>query len=284
MKTKIAIVALAAAAFTACNKNETPAEVSPYITINTSVGELTTKAITRATATAFETGDQISVYAYESGDVSKQVVTNSINTFSGSAWTASPMMRWKDLSSSHDFVAIYPTHAITSFTAESYTLTDVMTTNDILVATTISRTASQGIVPLTFDHVMAKVVVNLTFRNEFDGTPTVSSVSTSAQKEATVNFVTKIATATGSAATATFTGTTANTTYAAILAPQSIRTIDIVINGKTYTYTHGQDFVLGGGMVQTISLIVGRNKIELGSVTINDWGTGSEITGGEAID
>lgn len=282
MKTK-AIMALlvATTVMMSCNKSDEPT-VSEFIDISTTIGSLSTKS-TRATSTAFETGDKISVYAYESGDVSKLVETNSINTLNGDAWTASPAMRWKDLTSSHDFVAIYPTHAVTSFTAENVVLTDNLATNDLLVATTTARTASQGVVPLVFDHVMSKVVLSLTFRNEFDGTPTVSAVTTPAQKEATVNFLTKTATATGTAATAAFTATTANTTYAAVFAPQSIRTIDIVINGSTYTYTHPSDIVLVGGKVVTIPLIVGRTKIEVGSVTINDWGTGAEITGGEAL-
>ena len=34
----------------------------------------------------------------------------------------------------------------------------------------------------------------------------------------------------------------------------------------------------------TVTLIVGRNRIELDQVVINDWGAAEDITGGEAVD
>jgi len=42
--------------------------------------------------------------------------------------------------------------------------------------------------------------------------------------------------------------------------------------------------MLNKGKVQTVKLIVGRNRIELDQVTINDWENTQPIEGGEAVD
>lgn len=284
---KITLTALAAISLlSSCNKEGENTPPSEFISISTSIGTLTpmsAKASTRATSTAFVAGDQISVYAYESGDVTKGVVDNSINTYDGTSWTAVPLMKWKDMTSAHDFVSTFPTRVITDFSAEAVTLTEDIATNDVLVATTANRTASQHEVPLIFDHIMGKVVVSLTFRTEFDGTPTVTDVNTSAKQDAAVDFLTKTATATGTATDVSFTATTANTVYEAVIVPQTITAINIVIAGSTYTYTHPSDITIENGKIQAISLIVGRERIELGSISINDWTTGDPIEDGEAL-
>lgn len=280
--TALAVISL----LSSCNKNEQNTPPSEFISISTSIGTLapmSAKAEVRATSTAFQAGDLISVYAYESGDVTKRVIDNSINTYDGTAWTATPMMKWKDMMSAHDFVSTFPTRAIVNLSAEVITLTEDIVTNDVLVATATNRTAPQGDVSLMFDHIMGKVVVTLTFRNEFDGTPTVTEVSTLAKQNATINFPTATATATGEVSKTIFTVTTANRDYAAVMVPQAIRTINIVIAGSTYTYTHARDITIENGKIQTISLIVGRERIELGSISINDWGPGASIEGGEAV-
>ena len=40
---------------------------------------------------------------------------------------------------------------------------------------------------------------------------------------------------------------------------------------------------LEAGKYTTLNLIVGRNKIELGEVSINDWTEGTTIDGGQAM-
>lgn len=60
--------------------------------------------------------------------------------------------------------------------------------------------------------------------------------------------------------------------YASIMVPQSdFRTIIIRIDDKDYTYTHSSVINLESGKYTTVNLIVGRDRIELGDVTVNDW-------------
>ena len=280
MKLKlVTMVAMAATlAFTSCNNEDSNAvELSKYITVEAGMGSLS-----RATATAFETGDAISVYAWTGSNAEVQtplVVNNAVNTYDGTKWTASPQMLWADVTTPHYFFGVYPSKTITDFTADSYD-----TVADVLVATVLGegRTSAGGIVPMIFDHIMSRIVVNLTFRTQWDGAPTVTSLAVNVQPGATVNYLTKTVTATGTASDFALGVTTANTSYEGIVIPQTASIIKIVIDGKTYTYTHPTGFTLESGKIQTVNLIVGRDEITLGSITINEWTAGDTIDGGEA--
>lgn len=273
----ISIIAMAAT-MSSCNKDNEAPEVSKYITIDAGVGSLT-----RATSTAFETNDKVSIYAWTGSNTAVQtplVVDNALNTYDGTKWTAVPQMLWKDNTTAHYFLGVYPTKAITDFTADTYA-----TTPDLLVATVLDegRKATAGIVPMMFDHVMAKLTVNLTFRSEFGTTlPTVESVTVNAQPGAVVNYLTKTATADGSAVEVAMTVITTNTAYSQVVSPQSINNITINIADQPYVYNNATGFALATGKIQTVNLIVGRDKIELGSMSINDWATGDTIDDGEA--
>ncbi len=268
-------------------------ETAEYITVNTSIGSLSRTTTTNGTQ-SFAKDDQISVYAWTgSSDVVNtdgMVVNNSINTYDGTKWIASPQMLWKDMITPHYFLGVYPNKAITDFVADTYTL-DVtkQEQSDLLVA--VNRGADNAgfiatntAVPLQFDHVMAKLIVNLTFRNQWATTPTVTNVTTSNLKDkATVNYLTKTATVTAEEATnIELQAATANTTYQSIMVPQAGEnvTITIRIGEKNYIYTG--TVKLESGKYTTVNLIVGRDEITLGSVSINDWGAGTTINGGEA--
>ena len=269
-------------------------DTAEYIPVNTSIGSLTRTATADDGTQTFVKDDKISVYAWTgSADVVNadgMVVNNSINTYNGTKWTASPQMLWKDMSSVHFFLGVYPSKEITDFTADAYTL-DVtkQEQSDLLVAVNTGTdnagfTATNTAVPLQFDHVMAKLIVNLSFRNQWATTPTVTSVTTGNLKgKATVNYLTKSATVTAEDATnIELPVATANTTYQSIMVPQAGNdaTIAIKIGEKDYTYTG--TVKLESGKYTTVNLIVGRDGITLGSVSINDWGEGTTINGGEA--
>ena len=277
-------ILLLVTALTACNhdnnENDVP-QAAKFITIDAAVG-----AQTRATATAFEPGDRVSIYAWTgSPDAvpAQRVADNAVNTLDadGTRWTATTQMLWKDATTPHYFLGIYPSKAVTDFTADTYT-----EATDLLVATALGEgrkaTDGNGLVPLMFHHVMARLDVNLTFRTQFGGTPTVQSVTVEALPGAVVNYLTKTATAAGTAGSVAMTATAAPTAYTRTLAPQSIRTVTITIGGKAYVYTHPTDFTLVAGKIQTMNLFVGRDAITLGSVSVEDWTTGTDIPGEEA--
>lgn len=71
--------------------------------------------------------------------------------------------------------------------------------------------------------------------------------------------------------------------FQAIVVPQSdFSEITVTIGGKDYTYTHSGEIKLESGKYTTVNLTVGRDRIELGDVTVNYWQQGEVINGGEA--
>ena len=300
MRTKIYLFALMTMALTlgSCSDNDNGigGEASKYITVSTSIGNMTRVATDENGGQKFVEGDEISVYAW-TGDAtvapetSERVVNNSINKLTNGSWVSTPNMLWKNNRDKHYFIGVYPTAAISDLTAGEYTL-DVtkQEASDLLVAVNtdgISYNADERqTVPLTFTHVMAKLIVNLQYRSQFGGTPTVKSlVIQNAASDASVNFLTKAVTVATDAARAdqSLIATKANEQYESIVVPQSgITKIAITIGEKQYIYTHTSDIKLESGKYTVVNLIVGRDEIILGDVSIDEWGEGDKITGGEA--
>lgn len=297
MNKKLGFIAVAALAFVlgSCDKGGNNVLPSKYITISTNIGSLSRVATAEDGSQSFTNGDKISVYAWTGSNtaVGSLVVNNSVNTYNGTAWTASPVMLWKDMVTPHYFIGVYPFRTVTDFTADPYTLDPAKQTDaDVLAANVLGKGVSAqeavgGVVPLNFGHLMSKLVVNLNFRNQWTTTPTVGSVSVPATTTATINYLTMAVTA-GTADNMTLPAlTTPNAGYAlsysSVVVPQTIKSIVITIEGKTYTYTNSKGINLKQGNIQVVNLIVGRNMIELGSVVIKNWNTGETIDGGEAL-
>ena len=300
MRTKTYLFALMTMALTlgSCSDNESGigGEASKYITVSTNIGNMTRVATDENGGQKFVEGDEISVYAW-TGDAivapetSERVVNNAINKLTNGSWVSTPQMLWKNNRDKHYFIGVYPTAAISDLTAGEYTL-DVtkQETSDLLVAVNtdgISYNADeQQTVPLTFTHVMSKLIVNLQYRNQFGGTPTVKSlVIQNAVSDASVNFLTKAVTVATDATRAdqSLVATKANEKYESIVVPQNgISKIVITIGDKQYIYTHPSDIKLESGKYTVVNLIVGRDEIILGDVSIDEWGEGDNISGGEA--
>ena len=303
MKKKTYLFALMAMALTlgSCSDNENGigGETSKYITVSTSIGNMTRVATDANGGQTFEEGDEISVYAW-TGDATvapetrERVVNNAINKLTNGSWVSTPQMLWKNNRDKHYFIGVYPTAAISDLSAGEY-IFDVnkQTESDLLVAVNKDGLSynvdEQQTVPLTFTHVMAKLVVNLTYKNQW-GTegPTVDKVVVGdAVKSATVNYLTKVITPSAVAedkANFDMPALTANKQYASIIIPQDgVQKITVVIGGKNFIYDNGTPFKFESGKVTTVNLVVGRDTITLNEVKITDWETSTPITG-EAVD
>lgn len=303
MKKKTYLFALMAMALAlgSCSDNENGigGEASKYITVSTNIGSMTRVATDADGNQAFEEGDKISVYAW-TGDATvvppsdERVVNNAINKLTNGSWIATPQMLWKNNRDKHYFIGIYPTALITNLTAAKYTMdVNKQEESDLLVAVNkdgISYSAGTNqTVPLTFTHVMAKLVVNLTYKNQW-GTegPTVGSVMVgNAVRNATINYLTKVvspSTADEDKANIELPAITANKQYASILIPQDgIQKITVKIGGTNYTYDNVTPFKFESGKITTVNLEVGRDGILLNDVKITNWETSTPING-EALD
>ena len=294
MNIKNLLLATTAILLAACSTDSDvlPPQDLGQIRVTASVGAMTRVAHS-GNSTTFETNDRISVYAWLGADNNMQrlVVDNSINTLGGDGtWTAEPQMLWTDNTSDHYFLGIYPErNGATDYDADPYTLDfNNQTASDLLVARTTAKPTGSA-VKLEFEHVMAKLVVNLSFRNEWTTAPEVASVTATACTEATVNYLenpVEVTPATGqNLVVIPFTGTSAS--FAGIMIPgqSGFRTINVTLeNGKVYTYTHSADIDLQPGRYTTVNLVLGRDRIELDDAGINvpDWEDGTSIDGAEA--
>ena len=303
MKTKTYLFVLMTMALVlgSCSDNENGigGETSKYITVSTSIGNMTRVATDANGDQTFEEGDEISVYAWTGAptvalEAHERVVNNAINKLTNGSWVSTPQMLWKNNRDKHYFIGVYPTAAISDLSAGEYTFDEnKQTESDLLVAVNkdgISYNADeQQTVPLTFTHVMAKLVVNLTYKNQW-GTegPTVDKVVVGdAVKSATVNYLAKVVTPSAVAedkANFDMPALTANKQYASIIIPQDgVQKITVVIGGKNFIYDNGTPFKFESGKVTTVNLVVGRDTITLNEVKITDWETSTPITG-EAVD
>ena len=300
MKTKYYIFALAAMTMTlgSCSdsENTTGTEAPKSITVSTSIGKMTRITTDEKGAQAFSEGDEISVYAWTgSADkvpaAAERVVNNAINKLTDKVWVATPQMLWKNNLDQHYFIGIYPTKNVDNLTADTYTFNaENQLASDLLVAVNVKGLSytkdAKDAVKLDFTHVMAKMVVNLTYKNQWGGTPTVKNVVVSdAVKEATINYLTKAVTPTATAqADFEVPATVANTQYVSVLIPQNgIQKLAITIGDKTFIYDNGTPFNFESGKITTINLEVGRDQVILDEVKISDWENGTTIKG-EAFD
>ena len=280
-------LAMLAATLTACSNDDNGGKAPKYINIDAQLSQPTKTTIAADGTMSFTAGDAISVYAW-TGSASTLpttadgfVVAGNTNTFNGSTWTASPQMLWKDLTSPHFFIATYPQRDITQ---TNFTLdTSKQSECDLMVATNLG-TDSKGIIatetaiPLAFDHLMAKLQVNLQFRNQWgESGPTSVAVSINSKSSATIDYLAKSVTPTGDASYINLPSVAAAVegyakSYESIVIPVSdLKNIKIAIDGHDYIYTHDTAIQLQGGKTTIVNLMVGRNEITLGSMSIKGW-------------
>ena len=304
----IAVAALGILALASCNKDHM-ADNTRLITVEARIGDMT-KATYEGNKSSFAAGDSLSLFAWIGDNTAipeKLVVNNVTNTLGeGGMWTPKIQMLWADVDIPHYFMAVSPARKVASFTADSYVLdpaADKFQQSDLLIATSLEGLeATSNPVQLTFDHAMAKLNVNLSFRNQW--TPQadlpattnveakVDSVFAMAKKSATIDYITKAVTATGENVQVPL-NKVQNAAWTTLMVPQAgFRTIRIALKGNddwlggngTYVFTHSADIPLVSGKYTTVNLIVGRDQITLDKdgITITDWAAGSVVNNGEA--
>ncbi len=294
-----------------CNKG-TSAPDSRTITVKASIGDMT-KVSYSGDKSAFAAGDNLALFAWTGENTAipaTLVVNNVVNTLDGESglWKPATQMLWDDMTTPHYFMAVSPARTVTSFTADPYTLdpaADKFQQSDLLIATSLEGLlATSNPVALTFDHAMAKLNVNLSFRNQW--TPQadlpaetnveakVDSVFAMSKNNATIDYISKAVTATGKNVKVAM-NKLANASWTSLVVPQEgFRSIVIALKGNdewlggngTYVFTHSADIPLVSGKYTTVNLIVGRDQITLdekaGGITITDWAAGAVINNGEA--
>ena len=284
------MAAVAGLVLAGCNKESVmPQGGAPDMTVTASIGDLT-KVTTTGVKTAFDKGDQLSLYAWTGSEkeVSEPLVVNGVvNTFDGESWVPATQMLWKNAKENHYFIGISPAHKVVSFTADEFVLnpaeyaaSDLLLAND-LSGQKVTKDLEPNPVSLTFSHALAKLNVHLKFRSQWAATPTVTSVATTAMNCYKVNYLTKAVTAYGDAAQValqplTTTPETYALSFSGLQVPQTgVTVITIKIDGKDFVYNAAEPIVLESGKITNIGLIVGREELFLDKTSVEDWTEGT---------
>lgn len=261
------------------------------ITIKANIGAMT-RVQYDGNATSFTSGDKISLYAW-TGDASAvsadKVVDGIENTYDGAKWVPASTMTWASMTEPHYFIGVYPARTVTDFAADPFTL-DVTgdNSNDLLFAANLDGLkAAAKVVPLSFNHAMAKVNINLNFRNQWDAAPTVTQVAVEAKSTATIDYVGQTVTATGNSTGVNVPETTPvagfKLSYTGLQIPQDgVKKIIVTVEGRNYVYESTDDIPLVSGKFTSINLTVGKDKMEAGTITVSDWEAGGVISAGDA--
>ena len=285
MKLQIVKMLAVAALFgglTACNNEltEPQADQVPENAVRITAGIANPFATTRSMPlgtvedqTKFNAGDEIFVHTGSQ---------RATYRFDGSAWTPKDgkYLLWKDDNQTETFVAFYPAEwGLTRFGIASYAFpTDQSSKDKIakadLMQTNLDQAKTKDALHFAMWRFTARLIVKIAgFNSEFPADAKVKNVEFH-NRRAGASQVTYTPYADGEGKT--------GSTYTVLVPNDAMNhTISLTVGGKAMT-AKLQDITYGRGKSYTYNLTVGKEKLEVGEVTVADW-TGREvITGGEA--
>lgn len=287
MKRTVFILIAATVALSSCNK-ERVRENFDSREIKFNIGF----PITKATASTFQSGDQVSLYAVEYNGLTQmplQVGGNYFNneclTFNGTSWSGTRNLYWS--TNACDFYAVYP-YQPTIGSIENYPFSvatdqngDGYEASDLLWACDENVSRSDGSVDLQFHHMMSKIIVNLELGSKFEGSipddivAHIYNTTTACNVDLTLGSVEKDAF--GAMSTITM-KKVSNSRFEAVLVPQNIekRTplIELTMGGIAYLLEYSLSFRPGYVHTVTVTLNTSpdQEQIEISiDPTIDNW-------------
>lgn len=296
MKKIFNILAVATLLMVACDKNVGEESVVKHnpdeIRIETEIRN------TRASATSFEIGDKMGLYAVEyNGDevASLQVAGNYINnealTYDGSKWVADRTLFWSEKPC--DFYGIYPYQEPATVSEYLFDLPidqnspeteDALSgyeAADLLWAKATKVSREDGAVQLQFKHMMSRVVVKLERGENYEGelpediTVHLYNTVTTAEVDLTKGSLQRYGY--GEKQTITMKQLSGDT-FAAIVVPQNIerRTplVEVTMDGIAYLLSYSTSFRPGYQHTITVTLNTSpeQEKIEIEiEGDVEDW-------------
>lgn len=280
----IVLTSLISSLFFSCSSDNEPETVDnskKLMTFDCVIGD------TRATDTAFESGDIIGVFVVKAGELIQPTgneVNNESFTFNGSAWSSSKKVYWND--GTFDVYAYYPYAGTIADTEEMLFNVGAdqsthagYTASDFVWASKEGVTGSSTPVSLSFTHSLSKAVVVLEKGDGFTGNiPSDCEVYLhSTALEAAIDLESGNAEASAYSPTGTIKAYKKNnTTFEAIVVPQNITSrrplVEVVTEGVSYLMEGKISFRPGysHNIIITLTKNPEETKIEIGG-TIGGW-------------
>lgn len=294
-KNNIIAIAAIALTFTACsNDNDfttnNEGKDTP-ISLSVGVGELS--VVTRAENTATLTDGELGLYITKNGEKTlegKYLCYNAKFTYSNSGWTCGTTYYWAADNATIDYVAYHPYQSTVTGNCISWDVTSQDSGNlDLLYqnASNVANTDSHSI-DITLGHVCSKLVLNVSkLGSEIAEGKTISSIKIGGLK-AVGNFYLLADTYNQIDAgswkpdvnpadivmKSTTTNANMNSTYEAILIPQTAAfTLTIRLSDNSEYQLAVPSHAFAAGTCYTLTIQVGQDKVNLGSITQTDWVT-----------
>ncbi len=287
MKKNIFIIAaLSLLALAACDKVQKSEYEDGEIRFNLGL------PATRATATAFESGDKVSLFAIEyDGEtvapvqVGGNFINNEALTFDGTKWTAARKLYWSG--NPCDFYALYPYQSDMK-SVDDYPFEVATDQNnggyeasDLLFAKTEKVSRADGAVNLQFRHIFSKLIVKVEKGPKFEGEIPDDIVShiynTNVECSVSLNTGSVEKNAFGAKKTITM-NKLSNELFEAVLVPQNIEKttplIELTMGGIAYLLDYSLSFRAGYAHTITVTLNTSpdQEKIEISiDPGVEDW-------------
>ena len=256
-------------------------------------------SITRATETAFESGDKVGLFVVNRNtdgsaatlNTSGNYVDNMLYTYTN-VWTPATEIYWKDDKTHADFYLYYPyRQQVESVTAMPFSTKADQSAEadykagDLLIGSTLNAAPSSSAVRIETKHVMSLVDIVIKPGAGFtESTLAAANVRVSLNNiktSATADLATAAVTATGAASTLTpyYDGTA----YHAIIAPEQVaegNLITVNVDGRDCNLAKAFTFQSGKRHTFTVTL----DKTSSGvNVTIGAWENDGNDNGGSAV-
>jgi len=277
MKKTVQYIALAAftLSLAACQQDNALQEINDpnAVKINATIGALQSRVTYDDNgATSFSNGDGIKVQ-----NTKRTSKNEATYTYNGTTWSIQEgSLVWNSGENTNQFNAWYPaTASYDSFELpEDQSDASKLAAADWMTATIGDMSKPEDCkLNLSFAHKLAKVTVNIseTHGSQFVNSPTLDEV--------------KIYTHDGTKTIIPMAGTnsyTAIVTPGQYNGPNNFMTFKVGEDEFTVKPTTTLTSGLEAGKHYTFTLTVGKDKATIGNVSVADWGTSQEITGGVA--
>ncbi|WP_158215994.1 fimbrillin family protein [Prevotella sp. P5-92] len=191
------------------------------------------------------------------------------------------------------------TFSLTSTSTPLNALTDQSTAegikaSDHLYYSSNAVTPSEnGTISIPFDHIMSKLEITVTLRNQY-GTPETNPITSAIALGSATSATYSHAVATpwsnynsavldiSLCSSGSYSATGRTATYEAILIPQNIAAstfgVKVTIGDKTYTWRYANAVTLEGGKKYTLDLTLGKNELTLNTLSVSKWNE-DKVTG-----
>lgn len=279
---KILLTAVAVLAI-GCTKNDSLEELD-----NREI-KVVAEMASRATMTAFESGDQMGLYAVEYAgqeapllQLGGNYLNNEPMNYDGTKWASKRKLYWSE--SACDFYGIYPYQSLKSIdnilfevktdqsVAETQDALSGYEASDLMWAKTEKVSRTDGAVKLQFNHLMSRLVVKVVKGERFEGdipddiVTHIYNTATTAKVDLRKGSLEKYALSTNKTITMRKID---NQTFDAIVVPQFIeRTtplVEITMGGIAYLLNYSMSFRPGYQHTITVTLNTSpdQEKIEI---------------------